>query len=390
MRVADLTMSSGPNPVFPEVSGALGAPVLYHYDPVFQERFRETERLIGRIFRTTSHQIILMQGEAVLGLEAAARALVTTGTPVLNLVSGVYGKWFGYWLRDLGADLHEIEVPWDQAIDAASVATYLDAHPDIRVCSMVHSETPSGTLNPIDAIGPICRERGVVTIVDCVSSLGGVDLQAEAWQLDLLVAGPQKCLGGPVAMSLIAISPQAWAAIDANPTAPRGSFLSLIDWRDTWHGRGRFPYTPSVPDVHGVLAAAELLLAEGLDVAQARHERVARACRAGVHGMGLRVWASSDDICGASGTSIAVPDGLTDTLVRDHIRTRYGVQLSVGDGAGNILRIGHAGHTARAAWMVAALAAVGQGMADLGADVHVGTGLEAAMNILSTTAAARS
>ncbi len=137
MERADLTMSSGPNPVFPHVSAALGAPVLNHDDPVFQERFRETERLIGRIFRTTSHEIILMQGEAVLGLEAAAKGLVTAGTPVLNLVSGVYGKWFGYWLTDLGAQRHEIEVPWHQAIDPDAVAVYLDAHPEIRVCSVV-------------------------------------------------------------------------------------------------------------------------------------------------------------------------------------------------------------------------------------------------------------
>ena len=229
-----------------------------------------------------------------------------------------------------------------------------------------------------------------MTIVDCVSSLGGVELRAQEWQLDLLVAGPQKCLGGPVAMSLIAVSPGAWAAIDANPLAPRGSFLSLLDWRDTWHGQGRFPFTPSVPDIHGVLAAAELLLEEGLDAAQARHDRIATACRAGVRAMGLRVWAASDDICGASGTSIAVPEGLTDTQVRDHIRSRYKVQLSIGDGAGNILRIGQAGHTARAMWMVAALAAVGQGMADLGAAVHVGAGLEAAMHVLSSTHPARS
>ena len=390
MRAADLTMSSGPNPVFPEVSAALGGPVLYHYDPVFQDRFRQTERLVGEIFRTTRHEIILMQGEAVLGLEAAARGLVTAGTPVLNLVSGVYGKWFGYWLADIGADLHEIEVPWDQAIDPAAVAAYLDAHPGIRVCSVVHSETPSGTLNPIDRIGPICRERGVVTIVDCVSSLGGVQLQSEAWQLDLLVAGPQKCLGGPVAMSLIAVSPEAWAAIDANPTAPRASFLSLLDWREMWHGQGRFPFTPSVPDVHGVLAAAELLLAEGLVSVQARHDRVAQACRAGIRAMGLRVWAVSDDICGASGTSIAVPDGITDIDIREHIRTRYGVQLSVGDGAGNILRIGHAGHTARPMWMIAALAAVGQAMADLGASVDLGAGLDSAMDVLSTSDPARS
>ncbi len=222
MDRADLTLSAGPNDLSAEVLAALGSPILYHYDPVFQERFRATEERIGRIFRTSSHEIILMQGEAVLGLEAAARAVVSPGMACLNLVSGVFGKGFGYWLTAIGAELHEIEVAYDDAIDPAAVAAYLDAHPEIRMVSVVHSETPSGTLNPVRELGPIARSRGVVTIVDVVSSFGGIELEAEAWELDLLVAGPQKCLGGPPGMSLLAVSDQAWTAIDANPAAPRG------------------------------------------------------------------------------------------------------------------------------------------------------------------------
>ncbi len=383
MDRADLTLSAGPNDVYPEVRAALAAPVMYHYDPVFKERFRHTEELIARIFRTTSHEIILMQGEAVLGLEAAARALVTTGTPVLNLVSGVFGKGFGYWLTDLGAELHEITVAYNESITVESVRAYLDSHPQIKVLSVVHCETPSGTLNPVREIGQLCRERGVVTVVDVVASLGGISLETEAWQLDLLVAGPQKCLGGPPGMSLMAVSPEAWAVIDANPAAPKGTFLSLTDWRETWHKGGRFPFTPSVSDLNGVAAAAELMLADGLDVVQARHERVARACRAGVRAMGLGVWAASDDIAAASVTAIAVPDGLTDIGVRDHARARYGIQLSAGQNAGNIIRIGHMGNTARPMWMVAGLAAVGRTMTDLGVSVDLGAGLEAAMASLS-------
>lgn len=386
MEPADLTLSAGPNDVFPQVRAAMGGPILYHYDPVFKERFRDAEEKVGRIFRTTGHEIILMQGEAILGLEAAARSLCTRGTPVLNLVSGVFGKGFGYWLTAIGAELHEIEVAYDDAIDADAVAAYLDAHPRIRVLSVVHSETPSGTLNPIDRLGPICRSRGVVSIVDVVSSYGGIELRPEEWQLDLLVAGPQKCLGGPPGMSLMAVSPQAWAAIEANPDAPRGSYLSMLDYRDLWHGQGRFPFTPSVPDLHGVLAAADLLLAEGLEAVQARHERVARACWAGVRAMGLRLWPRSEGISAASVTSIAVPDGLTDTQVRDHARSRYGVQLSAGQGAGNIIRIGHMGNTARPMWMVAGLTAVGRTMIDLGAPVDLGAGIEAAMASLAEPA----
>lgn len=387
MEPADLTLCAGPNDVAPAVHAALGSPILYHYDPAFIARFRAAEGAIAEIYRTTVHEVILMQGEAVLGLEAAARALAGPGVPCLNLVSGVFGKGFGYWLRAIGAELHEIEVPYDEAIDPAVVDAYLTAHPEIRVVSVVHSETPSGTLNPVRELGPICRRHGAVTIVDCVSSFGGIELEAEAWQLDLLVAGPQKCLGGPPGMSLVAVSPQAWAAIEANPHAPTDSFLSLLDWKRQWHGAGKFPFTPSVSDLHGVLAAAEALLAEGLPEARARHHRVAAACRAGAQAMGLRLWASTEAIAADCVTAIRVPDPVTDIALRDHVRSRYSVQLSAGQGAGNIIRIGHMGATARPMLVVAALAAVGQSLLDLGATVDVGAGIEAAMASLSASAA---
>ncbi len=388
MERADLTLSAGPNDLSADVLAALGSPILYHYDPVFLERFRMTEEQIARIFRTTSHEIILMQGEAVLGLEAAARAVVSPGMACLNLVSGVFGKGFGYWLTAIGAELHEIEVGYDDAIDPAAVEAYLDAHPEIRMVSVVHSETPSGTLNPVRELGPIARAHDAVTIVDVVSSFGGIELEAEAWQLDLLVAGPQKCLGGPPGMSLIAVSDAAWSAIDRNPTAPRGSFLSMLDWREQWHGNGRFPFTPSVSDLHGVLAAANALLEEGLEACQSRHARIARAAWAGVEAMGLRPWPARQEIAAACVTAIQVPNGLTDIEVRDLARARYGVQVSAGQGAGNNVRLGHMGATARPMLMVAGLAAIGRSMADLGASIDIGAGLDAALSSLSTSAPA--
>jgi pyridoxamine---pyruvate transaminase len=386
MRPADLTLSAGPNDVSSGVRAATGSPILYHYDPLFKERFRATEDAIARIYGSAGHEIILMQGEAILGLEAAARSLVRPGTRCLNLVSGVFGKGFGYWLRAVGAELHEIEVPYDSAISPEAVEAYLSAHPDITVVSVVHSETPSGTLNPVWDIGPIARAHSAVTIVDVVSSLGGIELRPEEWQLDLLVAGPQKCLGGPPGMSLVAVNERAWAAIEANPDAPRDSFLSLLDWRAKWHGEGRFPYTPSVSDLHGVAAAAEELLAEGLEASIARHERVFEACWAGVEAMGLRPWPVSKDIASACVTAVRIPEGLTDTQVRDHVRERYGVQLSAGQGAGNLIRIGHMGATARPMYAVAGLAALGRSLADLGVEVDVGAGLDAALASLSASA----
>jgi pyridoxamine--pyruvate transaminase len=276
-------------------------------------------------------------------------------------------------------------VPYDDAVTAEAVDAYLTAHPGITVVSVVHSETPSGTLNPVWDIGPLARLHGAVTIVDAVSSFAGIELLPEEWQLDLIVAGPQKCLGGPPGMSLLAVSEQAWAAIDANPDSPRDSFLSITDWRDKWHGEGRFPYTPSVSDLHGVDAAADELLAEGLDASIARHQRVFEACWAGVEAMGLRPWPLRKSIASACVSAIRVPEGLTDIQVRDHARERYGVQFSAGQGAGNLIRIGHMGATARPMPMVAGLAALGRTLADLRASVDVGAGIDAALASLSAS-----
>jgi pyridoxamine--pyruvate transaminase len=386
VREPDFTISAGPSPSSARTRAALGRPVPDDHDPVFRDAFRRTEAKVGQVFGT-GNEIILMQGEAILGLEAAARSLVRPGMPVLNLVSGVFGKGMGYWLTAFGAELHELETTYDQAIDPDAVAAYLDEHPEIELLSVVHCETPSGTVNDCAKIGPIARARGVLTLVDCVASLGGMALDPDAWQLDVCVAGPQKCLAGPSGMSLVAVSAAAWAAIEGNPAAPRASFLSLLDWRDSWHGRGQFPYTPSGSEVYGVEAACDELLAEGLAASIARHATAARACRAGAAAMGLRLWAASPDIAAASVTAIAVPDGLDHVAVRDHARARYGVMLADGQGAGNLVRIGHMGPTASGLYPAVALLALGRSLADLGVPVRTGDGAEAALAVLSEAAA---
>jgi pyridoxamine---pyruvate transaminase len=382
MRDPDFTLAAGPTAATAQTLAALGSPITYHYDPVFLDAFQRTETKVGQLFRT-KNEIILMQGEAVLGLEAAARSLVRPGMPVLNLVSGVFGAGMGYWLKNFGAELHELAVPYDQAVESGAVEQYLHEHPEIELLTVVHSETPSGTFNDCSVIGPIARSHDVLTLVDCVSSVGGMRFDADAWQLDVCVAGPQKCLAGPPGMSLISVSQQAWAAIERNPAAPRGSFLSMLDWRAQWHGEGKFPYTPSVCDIHGVEAACDQVLAEGLDACIARHATAAAACRAGVKAMGLRLWPQSEDITADCVTAIAVPEGLDDLSVRSHVRERYGVMISGGQGAGNLVRIGHMGPTANGLNPVVGLVALGRSLADLGAAVRIGAGVEAALAILA-------
>ena len=382
MRDPDFTLSAGPVAATPRVLAALGSPIVYHYDPAFIARFRATQEKLKQVF-LTQNDVLLMQGEAILGLEAAARGLVSPGTKVLNLVQGVFGKGMGYWLKDFGAELHELEVAYNDAVDPAAVEAYLDEHPGIEVIAVVHSETPSGTFCDVGAIGQIAHERGALTLVDCVSSLGGMALDTDDWQLDVCVAGAQKCLGGPPGMTLISVSDAAWDRISANPAAPRASYLSMLDWKEQWLDGGKFPFTPSVVDVHGVEAACDVILEEGLEASFERHERAAAACRAGARAMEIELWPASDAVSAACVTALAVPGGLTDSQVRDHCRDRYGVMISAGQGAGNLVRIGHMGPTARSLYPALGLAAVGRTLADLGVPVKIGDGLEATLAALS-------
>jgi len=361
---------------------ALGSPMIYHYDPAFIETFRRTERKAAEVFKT-KNDIILMQGEAILALEAAARSLVTPGMKILNLVQGVFGKGTGYWLRDFGGEVHEIEVPFNEAVNPEQVRDFLKQHPDTQMITMVHSETPSGTVTDCSAIGPLAREYGVLTMVDAVSSVGGLEFETDSWGIDLVVTGAQKCLGGPPGIGLVSISERAWDTILANPRAPRDSYLSLIDWKTKWKDEGRFPFTPSVSDIFGVESVLDQVLEEGLDNALARHSASALMTRAGVQAMGLELWPASPGISADCLTAVRLPDAVNDVELRTHIRERYGVMLSSGQGAGNLMRIAHMGPSARGMYPIIGLSALGQGLRDMGVAVDIGAGIDEAMTILA-------
>lgn len=144
----DFTLSAGPTAASARTLAALGSPVTYHYDPVFLDAFRRTEAKVGQVFGT-KNEIILMQGEAVLGLEAAARSLVRPGMHVLNLVSGVFGKGMGYWLKGFGAELHELEVPYNEAVDPGAVAGFLDQHPQVELLARERAPCPALARFPV-------------------------------------------------------------------------------------------------------------------------------------------------------------------------------------------------------------------------------------------------
>lgn len=375
-----LTLASGPVDVSPETLRAMQRPVVYHYDPVFIETFARTSDLLKQVFRT-EYDVIIMQAEAILGLEAAAASVIEPGTRVLNLVSGVFGKWFEGFVRKYGGEPIELSVPYNAAIDPEDVRRILQTQPDISVLSVVHSETPSGTINPVREICTIAREYGVITIVDTVSGLGSELLSPEEWGMDIAVAGPQKCLGGVPGLSLVSVSPRAWEVMERKREPLRGSFLSMLDWKSTWLEQRRFPYTPSVSDIYALESTLEQALREGMPSMVDRHQTSAKATRAAARALGLELWPESDSIATSCCTAVVMPKGVSDEELRSVMRNRYGVMISGGYGelTGKLFRLGHMASAAHPTTVIAMIGILERALDDVGAKVNMGAGVVAAV-----------
>ncbi|MDR6951380.1 pyridoxamine--pyruvate transaminase [Ancylobacter sp. 3268] len=377
------TLTTGPVDAYPAVLRSLAATVLYDYDPVFQATYQRVAQKLATVVKAETMPVIL-HGEPVLGLEAAAASLLGPGDVMLNLVSGVYSKGFEGWAARSGAEIVELAVPYDRVIDPAEVARVLAARPDITVVAACHHDTPSGTVNPVAEIGAVVRRHGALFLVDAVSSFGGMPVDAESAAIDLLVTGPNKCLGCPPGLSILGVSNRAWAKMKANLQAPRASILSILDWQDAWRADRPFPFTPSIAEINGLEAAIDLYLAEGPSKVWARHALTAAACRAGLKAMGLAIWPAEEAFASPTCTAVRTPEGIDEAQLRAEIRARYGVVLSSGRGEthGKLTRIGHMGPTAQPLHAIVALSALGGGLSALGHRVDVGAGVAAALAVI--------
>ncbi|CAN5231535.1 alanine--glyoxylate aminotransferase family protein [soil metagenome] len=375
-----MTLTSGPVDAYPAVLRGLSRTVAYDYDPAFQLFYEDVVKKCKLAMRDADMPVIL-HGEPVLGLEAAAASLITGDDVVLNLASGEYGKGFGYWAARYAKEVVEIEVPYNEAIDPAAVDAFFKKRPDVKIVSLCHHDTPSGTLNPAREIGAICAKHGAYLIVDAVSSFGGMDIHAGDCHADIFVTGPNKCLGSAPGLTMLSVSPRAWAKMKANPKAPRASMLSILDWENAWSHKEPFPFTPSVAEVNGLDAALDVYLDEGPEAVWKRHVATEQVCRAGIKAVGLSRGVAREEIASPTTTAVRVPEGIAEPALRAAVRDRFGVAFSSGRGQtlGKLLRIGHMGPTAHPIYAVAALAALGGALNHLGHKCDVGAGVAAAV-----------
>ena len=381
-KIPDFSLTAGPSETSPAVLKALSQQMLYHNDPSFKDIFENVCEKVQNLL-LTKNDVVIMQGEAVLGLEAAANNCIEPGDRCLNMVSGVFGKAFEWYIGLAGGETIELKVGYNDIIDPAEVEKVLKKEKNVRFLSVVHSETPSGTLNPVKDICTLAKKYGLITIVDAVSSAAGTELRVDDWGIDICIVGPQKCLSSTPGLSIMSVSDEAWAVMKKkNP--PRYSFLSILDWKEIWLEKKVFPYTPSIAEILALNAALDEFFAEGMENAWKRHDRMAAICRAGVKGMGLELWPKSEEIANNCCTAIKMPAGLKDNEFRGHLRQKYGIMISGGHGEliGQLFRISHMGHTAKPPYVMISLAFVEKALHDFGFPVKLGSGVGAALEKL--------
>ncbi|MGW2387317.1 pyridoxal-phosphate-dependent aminotransferase family protein [Streptomyces sp. NPDC001658] len=361
--------------------------------PLTAARFASIEDRVARLLRT-EQDVVIMQGEALLPLEGAIRGTAGPGTTALNVITGPYGQTFGDWLRDCGATVIDLAVPFHTAVTATQIRDAFAEHPEIDFVSLVHAEAATGNTNPVAEIGEVVREHGALFYLDAVASVGAEPVLPDAWGVDLCVIGAQKAMGGPAGVSAVSVSERAWARMAANPRAPRRSYLSLLDWKERWvdGGRKALLHAPAQLEMLALEACVERIEAVGLESVMARHASAAVATRAGAvalggnggvggGGGGLEPYVYDTADAAPVATTLRTPSGVdASELVARALESDPALPLAAGGGAlaKEMIRVNHYGPDATPDAVRACLSALGAALTAKGLTVDVAGALRAA------------
>ncbi|MCX5495584.1 aminotransferase class V-fold PLP-dependent enzyme [Kaistia dalseonensis] len=342
------------------------------------DRYASLADRLKRLLATEA-DLLFIQAEAILALEAVAASIARPGLTAINIITSPYGTYFSAWLRRGGVTVHDVVAEPGQPIELVAVKAAINDLPSLDILAVVHGEAANGALNPIAEIAALARARDALVVVDAVASVGAHPLAIDSLGVDIVAIGPQKALGGPVGLSAVTVSERAWAHIAATPRFSP-SILSLLDLKENWldRGRGVLPGTPPPLDFWALEAAVDRVEAEGIDRLVARHQLAARASRAGLRALGIEPWIRDDHAASALVTAAPVPEGI-DAEVLIATAAEFGIALGrgFGDIKDRLVRFDHTGARAAFASVIASVVGYGAALGKLGITVDVGAAAEA-------------
>ena len=376
-------VTPGPTPVPPEVLAAGAQPMIHHRSADFRTALaRVLERL--RAAYRTENDVLLFTAAGTAAMESAVTNLCSPGDRVLVVSHGYFGERWASIAARYGLEVDHLRYEWGEIPSADEVAARVEAGGP-KVVYLTHSETSTGVVTDVQGIAARVAGSGALVVVDAISSLAAVPLETDEWGLDVVLTSSHKALMSPPGLSFASISP---AALEA--TTGAGCPRFYMDWQRTLgaQAKGENPFSPAISLVLALDVALGLILEEGLETAHERHVRLGRACRAGVHALGLELF-SPDDDRSAVVTAIRAPAGVDGQEVVKTMRERSGVTIIGGQGPlrGKIVRIGHIGYV-DVHDVGAALAALERALAEAGAPVERGAAVPAALEAYAGPVAA--
>ncbi|MFT5153998.1 MAG: alanine-glyoxylate transaminase/serine-glyoxylate transaminase/serine-pyruvate transaminase, partial [Planctomycetota bacterium] len=330
----------GPSDVDPGVLRALAAPTVGHLDPAFLDIMDEVRSMLRAAFQTENELTMPMSGTGSAGMETCFVNLVEPGDAVLIGINGVFGTRMAEVARRAGAVVTEVHAEWGRAFTPEAFREAA-AGKAFKVLAVVHAETSTGVLQPIPPLREVADEIGALLLVDCVTSLGGVELRLDEWGVDAAYSGTQKCLSCPPGLSPISFSARAQAALASRKHPVASWYLDLSLIASYWGEERAYHHTAPINMIYGLHEALRLLLEEGLVARHTRHASNSRALVAGLEALGLQHRVPSAERL-VPLTPVAIPDSIDDAAVRSYLIRHFGLEIGGGLGPmkGNTWRIG--------------------------------------------------
>jgi aspartate aminotransferase-like enzyme len=382
IEVPRLMMTTGPVEVSPRVLKALNTPVVHHSRPQFTKLYEETLQNLQQIWKTKNDMVIL-QGEGILGVEASIASMVEPGDKVVIASAGVFGFWFKQLVEAKNAIPVIVGSDDRDETRLENVKRTLDETKECSLLIAVHCETVSSIVNDVSKMCAEAKKRGIPTAVDAISSLAGQDFRTDEWNVDLCIGTSQHCLSCPPGLTPVSVSDYAWERMAKKKHPVRNSYLSFLDMKETWFEGRHFPYTPLVSEAYALSEACKEILEEGLDRVFARHHISAEMARSGIEGMGLELYPLKRELAADTVTSALLPQDIQDTKLICAVLENHGILIGGGyrELKGRIFRLGHSGYSATSSNIIATLAAVETEIQKLGHKCERGKAIRAALEV---------
>jgi len=378
-------MGPGPSDVPPRVLGAIARPTIGHLDPLFVQLMDEIKTLLQYAFQTRNELTLPVSAPGSAGMETCFVNLLSPGDKVIVCQNGVFGGRMKENVERCGAIAVMVEDNWGEPIDLAKVAQAFDENPDAAVLAFVHAETSTGVVSDASALCAMASERGALSIVDTVTSLGGIELKVDDWGADAVYSGTQKCLSCVPGISPVTFSPRAVERIQNRSTRVQSWFLDMQLVMGYWGGSSKRAYhhTAPVNDLYALHESLVILEEEGLENAFARHRLNHRALVAGLEAMGLGMAVEAEHRLPQLNL-VAIPAGVDDAAVRSALLNDFNLEIGAGLGAlaGKTWRIGLMGHSSSANNVLFCLSALEAVLSSQqGFDLNAGVAQQAAQSV---------